>query len=158
MKLFWAIIMVSKLAFTGHRHLKYEDVVEELEFLSRNFPGAIWITGGAVGLDSHAARYALDHGIPLWLILPFPPAVMGKKWSQKDRDFLARCVKECAKLSVLSPVYNVSIYQRRNERMVDLSDALAAFFDGSPGGTANCVRYAQAVHHKIIGFIGGEED
>jgi len=61
-----------KVAFTGHRHLKYVDVEQSLIKLHSDFPGAMWITGGAYGLDSHAARFALDHSIPLWLVLPFP--------------------------------------------------------------------------------------
>jgi hypothetical protein len=65
-----------KIAFTGHRRLKYEDVASKLELLHSRFPDTIWITGGAVGLDSHAARYAMLHGIRLWLIMPFPSKVM----------------------------------------------------------------------------------
>ncbi len=60
-----------KKAFTGHRYLKYENVVSALEQLHYRFPDAIWITGGAVGLDSHVAKFAMLHGIKLWLILPF---------------------------------------------------------------------------------------
>lgn len=148
-------MVVKKISFTGHRHLKYDDVVKDLESLARTYPGAIWITGGAVGLDSHAARYALDHGIPLWLILPFPSKIMGKMWRQVDRDFLARCVKECAHLSVLSPVYNIATYQARNIRMVQLSDHLAAFYNGSRGGTHNCVSYARMHGHPMTIFGGG---
>jgi uncharacterized phage-like protein YoqJ len=45
-------------------------------------------------------------------------------------------------------------YQRRNEFMVDAADVLAAFFDGSPGGTANCVLYASKVGKKVVRFLG----
>jgi hypothetical protein len=43
-----------KIAFTGHCHLKYKDVVSKLETIHARYTDAIWITGGAVGLDSHA--------------------------------------------------------------------------------------------------------
>ncbi len=83
-----------KIAFTGHRHLKYVDVEELLEKIHLDSPGAMWITGGAYGLDSHAARYALDHRIPLWLVLPFPANILCAKWPSGDaRDFLFRSVK-----------------------------------------------------------------
>jgi uncharacterized phage-like protein YoqJ len=36
--------------------------------------------------------------------------------------------------------------QKRNEWMVDHCDLLIAVWDGSEGGTANCVRYAR--HHE----------
>ncbi len=141
-----------KIAFTGHRHLSYNQVVSYMNKLHQDYPDAIWVTGGAVGLDSLAASFAMAHNIKLWLILPFPPGVMSKFWSQAQRDVLERSIKYCDKFSVLSPVYDKSIYQRRNERMVDLSDMVAAFFDGTPGGTANCVRYAQQVGKRMVRF------
>lgn len=142
-----------KIAFTGHRHLKYVDVEKSLTKLHSDYPDAVWITGGAFGLDSHAARYALNHSIPLWLVLPFPARLLCLKWPKGDaRDLLFRSVKECARLSVVSPVFTMSAYQRRNEFMVDGSNILAAFFDGSPGGTANCVGYASKVGRKVIRF------
>jgi len=45
-------------------------------------------------------------------------------------------------------------YQLRNEFMVDAADVLAAFFDGSPGGTANCVRYASKIGKRVVRFMG----
>jgi uncharacterized phage-like protein YoqJ len=145
-----------KVAFTGHRHLKYVDVEQSFIKLHSDFPGAMWITGGAYGLDSHAARFALDYSIPLWLVLPFPAKILCARWPSGDaRDLLFRSVKYCVKLSVVSPVFSMASYQCRNEFMVDAADVLAAFFDGSQGGTANCVRYAQRVGKKIIRCIGG---
>jgi uncharacterized phage-like protein YoqJ len=140
-----------KVAFTGHRHLKYVDVEQSLIKVHSDFPGAMWITGGAYGLDSHAARYALDTSIPLMLVLPFPAKILCVKWISYDsQELLFRSVKECTKLSVISPVFSMQPYQLRNEFMVDASDVLAAFFDGSPGGTANCVRYAKCVGRRIV--------
>jgi O-acetyl-ADP-ribose deacetylase (regulator of RNase III)/uncharacterized phage-like protein YoqJ len=141
-----------KIAFTGHRHLSSAQVASYLTKLHQDYPDAIWITGGAVGLDSAAASFAMTHGIMLWLILPFPPAVMSKKWNDHQKLFLSSSVGYCSKLSVLAPAYDVSVYQRRNERMVDLSDMVAAFWDGSNGGTGNCVRYAQKVGKKMVRF------
>lgn len=144
-----------KVAFTGHRHLKYVDVEQSLIKVHSDFPGAMWITGGAYGLDSHAARFALDNSIPLWLVLPFPSKILCARWPSVDaRDLLFRSVKDCARLSVVSPVFSMASYQRRNEFTVDAADVLAAFFDGSPGGTANCVRYANEVGKKVVRFLG----
>ncbi len=144
-----------KVAFTGHRHLKFADVEQSLIKVYSDFPGAMWITGGAYGLDSHAARFALDNSIPLWLVLPFPAKILCARWPSGDaRDLLFRSVKDCTRLSVVSPVFSMASYQRRNECMVDAADVLAAFFDGSPGGTANCVHYASKVGKRIARFPG----
>ncbi len=93
------------------------------------FPDAIWITGGTVGLDSHAAKFAMLHGIKLWLILPFPPAVMSAKWLLSQKAFLSESVKYAAKLPVLSLLLSMQTYRDRNIRIVQISDTFAAFFD-----------------------------
>jgi O-acetyl-ADP-ribose deacetylase (regulator of RNase III)/uncharacterized phage-like protein YoqJ len=139
-----------KIAFTGHRYLSLVQVESYLNKLHQDFPDAIWITGGAVGLDTEAALYAMRHSIRLWLIIPFPPHVMSKYWTTDQRRCLQDCWGYAEKTSVLAPTYDVSIYQRRNERMVDLSDMVAAFWDGSRGGTANCIGYAQSIGKKMV--------
>lgn len=104
-------------------------------------------------MDSHAARFALDNKIPLWLVLPFPAKILCARWPSGDaRDLLFRSVKDCARLSVVSPVFSMASYQRRNEFMVDAADVLAAFWDGSKGGTANCVGYARSIGKRMIRF------
>jgi uncharacterized phage-like protein YoqJ len=40
--------------------------------------------------------------------------------------------------------------QKRNEYMVDNSDIVIAVWDGSKGGTYNCVKYAEKLGKKII--------
>jgi uncharacterized phage-like protein YoqJ len=141
-----------KIAFTGHRYLFFQQVVLYLDKLHSEHPDAIWITGGAVGLDSIAVSYAMAHGIRLWLILPFPPQIMTKKWSLAQRKVLADSWAYAEKVSVISTTYDVAVYQRRNERMVDLSDMVAALWDGSCGGTGNWVRYAKSVGKRMIRF------
>jgi len=42
--------------------------------------------------------------------------------------------------------------------MVDLSDMVAAFWDGSSGGTGNCVRYALKVGKKMVQFSDFSND
>lgn len=140
---------MDKIAFTGHRHLRTAEVSAALASIHAVYPDAIWITGGAIGLDSHAAEYARTHSIPLWLILPFTPSVMCAKWNSSQAAMLKTHITYCEKLSVLSTTYKSSVYQDRNVRMVDLSTLLCAFFDGSPGGTANCIRYARSKGHPI---------
>lgn len=41
------------------------------------------------------------------------------------------------------------LFQQRNQWMVDRADAVLAVWDGSPGGTANCVNYARKVGKPI---------
>ena len=96
-----------KIAFTGHRHLSSTQVVSYLNKLHHDYPDAIWITGGAVGLDTEAALYAMRHSIPLWLILPFPPLVMSKFWKDYQKTALRDTWAYAEKTSVLAPAYDV---------------------------------------------------
>jgi len=148
----WLIYMKNmKICFTGHRNVRRtKQIAETLERIANKYPGATWICGGAVGLDSAAATFAMERGIDLWLILPFPPAVMTKYWSTSQKATLGSTIKYASRLSVVSPRYDVAAYQHRNMRMVDLSDLCVAFFDGSPGGTANCVKYARYVGRDLV--------
>ena len=92
----------TKIAFTGHRHLSFAQVAQYLEKLFKDYPDAIWITGGAIGLDSWAAKFAIDHEIELWLILPFPSKVMSKKWKDEQRELLEWSINS-SKFSVSHP-------------------------------------------------------
>ena len=144
--------MTTRIAFTGHRHLTMAEVFPGLDLLLKEYGDSqIWITGGAIGLDSWAPKFAMDHSIELWLILPFPSKVLAAKWplSSPFRKILNGSWSYASKVSVVSHRFVMSAYQERNVRMVDLSDILAAFFNGSPGGTANCVRYARSIGHPV---------
>jgi len=46
--------------------------------------------------------------------------------------------------------YSARNMQRRNEWMVDHSDKVLAVWDGSNGGTGNCVAYARSIGREII--------
>ena len=61
---------------------------------------------------------------------------------------------------VISPSPSKKAFDLRNRAMVDDCDLLIAIWDGSPGGTANCVEYAERVLRPTLflkpGFILGE--
>jgi uncharacterized phage-like protein YoqJ len=46
---------------------------------------------------------------------------------------------------ICSPGYSNSKMQERNKWMVDQCDVLIAVWDGTAGGTGNCVNYAQSI-------------
>lgn len=55
------------LAVVGGRGVNDYSVVENIltEFITKNGPPKRIVSGGANGVDSHAARYAREHGIEL---------------------------------------------------------------------------------------------
>jgi uncharacterized phage-like protein YoqJ len=146
---------ISTIAFTGHRYVQEDEMQTALDEVARQYPGAIWICGGAIGVDSFVAKYAMNHNIKYQLILPFSPEVMSKYWNDVQKNILKETMAKALSVTVLRHSYDVTFYQRRNVAMVDAAQILIAFFDGSSGGTANCVKYAQTKNgYSIIVYPG----
>lgn len=136
---------------TGHRPDKlmgYSDVAHlrltrfATDVLSEIRPTGV-ISGMAIGWDMALARAAVALDIPFTAAVPFEG--QQGRWSpaqQAEYSFLlsrAHAVKY-----VCAPGFAAWKMQRRNEWMVDNSALVIALWDGSSGGTANCVRYANA--------------
>lgn len=151
-------------AFTGHRpkdipNLSYGRFAALLDrYLLVHEPGPIqFITGGALGIDTMAAEYAISHHITLHLVLPFRPEVMGRFWNDHDRSTLAMHIYKAKSLTIINEGrYDVRDYQRRNERMVDAADSVIAFWSGKKGGgTYNCIEYALRVGKHVMNLLPG---
>lgn len=48
--------------------------------------------------------------------------------------------------------YSPWLMQKRNEYMVDNVDEVLAFFDGTTGGTKNCIDYANKMGKEVTIF------
>lgn len=99
------------------------------------------VSGGALGFDMIAAKAAIDAGLELELALPF---VGYNAWAPKDKSRLVWLRNRAVDwYYVCDPGYATWKYQRRNEALVDRSDILLAFWNGSKSGTGNCIGYAE---------------
>ncbi len=147
---------MSVWAVTGHRPPKLGGYADEArELLLRfavleleNFEPQEVITGMALGWDQAIAEACVELGIPFTAAVPFRG--QPRKWpaeSQRRYGLLlnaAKCVR------VISTVAAASSFQRRNIWMVRNSDSVLALWDGSSGGTANCVRFARSRGRELI--------
>lgn len=144
-------------AVTGHRPDKlggYSDgaFLELYMFARRTLthykPGII-VTGMALGWDTAIACACRTVGIPYIAAAPFPG--QEKKWNPVDRDLYKELWADADQaLFVCDGGYAPWKMQRRNKYMVDISSVVIALWNGSPGGTANCVKYAESCEKKII--------
>jgi len=145
-----------KIAFTGHRPHKLRDAnavkSQVRQFLSRQLelhPDLLVISGGALGVDQLAAEVCVELGIPFVFVLPFPFRIFTARWNPSSRAHLRHLISHAVRTFVVQSNFSMSGYQRRNEVMVHHCDLLCAVWNGSSGGTANTVRYAQSVGREI---------
>ncbi len=141
------------VAFTGHRPQKLGGygpstmqtmvrVAVRTLLVEKGATAAI--SGMALGVDQWAAEVCVELGIPFTAAVPF--VGQESQWPEESQRHYQLLLQRAYNVVVVSPgPYHPWKLQRRNEWMVDNCDVLLAFWDGSPGGTANCVRYAEEV-------------
>lgn len=106
------------------------------------------ISGGALGWDQALAQAAWMNNVPFMFALPFEG--FETKWPSDSQHYLKRLMDSATRVHyVCEPGYSPWKMQKRNEWMVDNSDQVLALWDGSDGGTANCVKYANKVGKPI---------
>ncbi len=119
----------TMIALIGHRCLQQYSIENYLQQIAEEYPDAEWVLNGSLGVGLQASQFAFEHDIPYTLVLPFPPKLFTRKWSEEHRMTLEDAARLCRRLSVLQPVYGLLAYSRANRRMVDMSDGLIAFAD-----------------------------
>jgi len=118
------------------------------EILIRESPTKI-ITGMALGWDTWLAQIAYKLRIPFIAAVPF--AGQDSVWPPQSKKLYAELLELADDVVVVSEGgYSSRNMQRRNEWMVDHSDKVLAVWDGSNGGTGNCVAYARSIGREII--------
>lgn len=103
------------------------------------------ISGMALGVDQLFALVALklrDEGADIVVTSALPCRNQNTVWRSDEywRDIMQRADEH---VFVHDGPYTQSCLQERNEWMVDRADLVMAVFNGTPGGTANCIRYAE---------------
>ena len=100
------------------------------------------LTGMALGVDQDFADICIQLGIPFVAIIPFKGQELA--WpsaSQEHYNFLLS--KAHDKLIVTPGGYQAWKMHKRNEELVHQCHELLAVWDGSSGGTAHCVAFAE---------------
>ena len=145
---------------TGHRPDKLggysQEVFENLKALACKHLAACGdprelrvISGGALGWDQALAAAAMSLGIATVLALPFPG--FEDRWPTSSKAYLHSLMQRADEVVfVCDPGYAGWKMQKRNEWMVDRADTVLALWNGTPGGTANCIAYANKVKKPII--------
>lgn len=113
-----------------------------------------FISGMALGIDMWSARIVLklkEKYPNIKLVCAVPCDKHYSKWFQPNIDeWYAIIAKADEVVYVSKEPYTSWCMQKRNEYMVDNSNYIIAIWDGTKGGTGNCVKYAQSKSKPII--------
>jgi uncharacterized phage-like protein YoqJ len=147
------------VACTGHRPDKiggyklpnptYLHICRHIDEVLTQLQPQKCISGMALGCDQYFASVCIKLGIPFVAAIPF--LGQEKAWpaaSQKTYHLLLN--KAAEQVIVCEGGYAAHKMQVRNQWMVDHCDKLLAIWDKSPGGTGNCVKYAESINKDII--------
>lgn len=141
------------LAVTGHRPDKLGGYTADADARLREFARQVLppllvatsnthvISGMALGWDQAVAQACVDLKIPFTAAVPFPE--QDSRWPEASRLRWAALCAQAREVVTVTETYSGANLQRRNEWMVDHGTAVGALWNGTSGGTANCVRYAQ---------------
>ncbi len=146
-------------AFTGHRPQKlggfqlpnptYIRICHRIEDTLRDLRPDKVISGMALGIDQWAAFVAHRLGIPFIAAVPF--VNQEAKWPAPSQKLYLGLLKMASEVVIVSEgEYSPAKMQIRNEWMCNHCDKLIAVWDGTPGGTGNCIKYAQSINREII--------
>lgn len=150
------------IAFTGHRPNKlgndYDLVSPKVKLIETQIYNTVteiakedeyeFIVGGALGIDTLVAKLAIKFYIPFTVAVPCRD--QDRMWPQKSRDRYKDILLKAKEIYYISEEYNNHCMQDRNKWMVDNSDILIAVWNGTKGGTANCINYAQKIGKRVI--------
>jgi uncharacterized phage-like protein YoqJ len=106
------------------------------------------ITGMARGYDLRLAKVAIDLKIPVIAAVPFLEHVA------HDDDYQFVLSRACFTHYVSRPGYASWKFQVRNQWMVDNGTRGLVCYDGSAGGTRNCIRYAEGMKKSYKNLWG----
>ena len=158
--------MSKTCCFTGHRPSKLKgydpqdnkdllwEIFKVVEDHIDNKGVTTFISGMALGIDIWAAKMVLRAkrlGCPeLKLICAIPCKNHESRWNAESQKEYKKVLEQADEVFYVSEEeYKPYLMQRRNIWMVDESDYVIAVWDGSSGGTGNCVKYAKEEGKEI---------
>ena len=138
---------MSSCFFTGHRTLKNDFSIEELDGAIEQFiqKGATcFYNGMAQGFDLLAAERVLkmkEKYPEIKLIACIPFYGQERFMSEVDKQRYVQLLKKADEQRLISYQYTKYCYMKRNQYMVDESDYMIAYLREKKGGTYNTVLY-----------------
>lgn len=126
-----------------HKGPMSDAVYEKIKRILCGYSVTKGVCGMALGADIIFAMVCLDLGIPLIAAIPFKGQEL--KWSKANQEQYYKILSHplVTKYTVCEGGYASWKMQKRNIWMVNQIDMLIGVWDGSSGGTFNCLEYAR---------------
>lgn len=151
------------IAVTGHRPNKLfgYDLNDERYIALKNIMKGYLIgancseayTGMALGIDQIFATAVLqlrNDGWPIKLHCAIPCRDHSSRWPAESQEFYNKILSKADEVVMVSnEPYSPWLMQKRNEYMVDRADKILAVWNGTAGGTKNCIDYAREMGKEI---------
>ena len=144
----------TTIAFTGHRHYNRSHdcaIIECLEQLVAS--GAqVFRVGMAEGFDLAAAFVVLElrnhyPEIRLEAYIPYPE--FRERLTRHNQQLYDSVLSKADEIIYIASEYRHGIYYERNRALVDGTDLVVAWWDGSTSGTGQTVRHARKQHVAV---------
>lgn len=142
---------------TGHRPDKLggygKDAADKcvdlaIDYLKNQRPDVV-ISGMALGWDQALAIATLLENIELWAYIPFEG--QEKVWPAQSKNLYKYILDRTSHIHIVCPGhYAPWKMQERNKAMVDNADLVLALWNGSSGGTKNCIDYAESKKKPVL--------
>jgi hypothetical protein len=146
----WTVV-----GFSGHRSLVdpagvARQVGAMLDELTATHGPLVATSSLAKGADAIFVKAAIARGIPVLLVLPFPPSRFERDFEPDEWGDVEPALAQAAHVEVVhGEESDDEAYMETGVRIVDDADVLVAVWDGKPtnglGGTGDVVAYARAM-------------
>ena len=145
-------------AFTGHRTIKKEHIKPLGSLLLRainfayNSGCRTFLTGGAVGFDTEAARAVVNFRIShpdVRLVSILPCVNQDERWSMSDKNNYYYLLGASDEVVYLYDEYVDGCLKERNLRLATDCDILIAYVSRTNSGAAQTVRMAEKQNKEI---------
>lgn len=121
-----------------------------------------FVSGGALGVDQWAAGIVIEiraerqkrspirhRTIELVIARPFPS--QPNRWPAQARRHYEKILQQADRIiETANDPYAAWKLQKRNQWMIDNTDAVIAIWDGGPSGTGNTVEYAKKQGKPVL--------